>query len=219
MESSFASYVTHPVFILAAAAAIFLLAAWMALPFAIYGVRRRLDQVVENLERIQKALRIQTALDQDEEGGDVENLAPLRGTERNGNLHAARRLLVDLRKELLRFAPTMHERVLDPENIVVFCRNNEGLDMPCLVLSLAESGVQISVPLQSLEEAFSGFSSEQFRDYAVSFLPEKYGFYAVASADGKELQVNIETRESNPLDLFIGIIREQMYDPIQGGAL
>ena len=90
--------------------------------------------------------------------------------------------------------------------------------MPCMVIALAERGVQVSVPLQLLEEAFSDFAPEQFRDYATSFLPEKYGFFPSASPDGKELQVNIVPRESNPLDLFIGIIREQMYDPIKGGA-
>lgn len=203
------SFMTNPVFILAAAAAIFLVIVWAGLPFAIYGVRRRLDRVVENLDRIQAAL---------DRGGARGGPEVTPAGERNGDHRAARRLLVELRKEMLQFAPAMREREFDPENVVVYFRSDEGMDVPCLVLSLAGSGVRISVPLQSLEEAFPGFSPDEFRDYAVAFLPEKYGFFATASPDGKELQVDIEPRESNPLDLFIGIIREQMYDPIKGGA-
>ncbi len=203
------AFMTNPVFILAAAVAVFLFIVWAALPFALYGVRRRLDRVVENLDRIQLTLR-QTGA----HGGGGAS----RPEERNGDHWASKRLLVTLRKEMLQFAPVLHERALDPENVVVFCRNDEGMDVPCMVIALAERGVQVSVPLQLLEEAFSEFSPDQFRDYATSFLPEKYGFFAAASPDGKELQVNIEPRESNPLDLFIGIIREQMYDPIKGGA-
>lgn len=203
------AFMTNPVFILVAAVAIFLIIIWAVLPFALYGVRRRLDLVVENLDQIQLVLR---------QAGANGRAGASRAEERNGDQRAARRLLVALRREMLQFAPALQERALDPENVVVFCRNSEGMDVPCMVLTLAESGVQVSVPLQSLEEAFSDFSPDQFRDYAISFLPEKYGFFAAASPDGKELQVNIEARESNPLDLFVGIIREQMYDPIKGGA-
>lgn len=203
------SFLTQPVFILAVAVVIFLVIIWAGLPFAIYGVRRRLDRVVENLDRIQ------AALDQAGANGGPGGSSP---GERNGDHRAARRLLVELRKEMLQFTPVMRERELDPENVVVYCRSDEGVDIPCLIFSLAGSGVRVSVPLQSLDEAFSGFSPDDFRDYAVLFLPEKYGFFAAASPDGRELQVNIEPRESNPLDLFIGIIREHMYDSIKGGA-
>ena len=196
-------------FILAAAVVIFLVIIWAGLPFAIYGVRRRLDRVVENLDRIQ------AALDQAGANGGPGGSSP---GERNGDHRAARRLLVELRKEMLQFTPVMRERELDPENVVVYCRSDEGADVPCMVFALSGSGVRVSVPLQSLDEAFSGFSPDDFRDYAVLFLPEKYGFFATASPDGRELQVNIEPRESNPLDLFIGIIREHMYDPIKGGV-
>ncbi len=203
-------FMTHPVFILAAAMVIFLFIVWAGLPFAIYGVRRRLDRVVENLDRIEAALG--------QTGASAGPGVVTPDGEPNGDHRAARRLLVELRKEMLQFAPAMRERVLDPENVVVYFQSDEGVDVPCLIFSLSGSGVRVSVPLHSLEEAFSGFSPDQFRDYAVAFLPEKYGFFTSASPDGRELQVNIEPRESNPLDLFIGIIREQMYDPIKGGA-
>jgi len=200
---------SDPVFILGAAAVIFLVIIWAGLPFAIYGVRRRLDRVVVNLDRIQAAL-------EQNEASRGPGVAP--DGERNGNSQTARRLLVELRKEMLQFAPAMRERELDPENVVVYCRSDEGVDVPCLIFALSGSGVRISVPLVTLEEAFSDFSPDQFRDYAVTFLPEKYGFFPSASPDGRELQVNIEPRDSNPLDLFTGIIREQMYDLIKGGA-
>lgn len=203
------SFLTSPVFILLAAMVIFLLCVWAALPFAVYGVRRRLDLLIENLDQIQVVL--------DRALANGRSSQP-RHEEQNGDNRAARRLLVTLRKEMLQFAPALQERVLDSENVVVFCRNEKGMELPCMVISLSENGVLISLPLASIGEAFSGFSPDQFRDYATSFLPEKYGFFASASPDGKELHVNIEARESNPLDLFVGIVREQLYDPIQGGA-
>jgi hypothetical protein len=167
--------------------------------------------VIENLNKIQSTLN---------QNGQPSSLTGVKASgleHQNGDYQASRQLMVDFRKELLQFSPAMQERALDSENVVVFFRGREGVDVPCLLLSLKEHAVQVSVPLHTLESAFSNFSSEQFRDYAVLFLPEKHGFFPIPSPDGKELHVNIEPRESNPLDLFIGIIREQMYEPIRGG--
>lgn len=211
MENLLVSLLTDPFFIFLASVVIFLMVTWAVLPFAIFGVRRRLDSVIENLDKIQSILT------QTGPSSRLTGITPPGVEHQNGDYHTSRQLMVDLRKELLQFAPAMQEKALDSENVVVFFRGSEGVDVPCLVLSLKEHAVQVSVPLQSLENAFSNFSSEQFRDYAVLFLPEKHGFFATPSPDGKELHVNIEPRESNPLDLFVGIIREQMYEPIRGG--
>ena len=76
----------------------------------------------------------------------------------------------------------------------------------------------MTIPLQALKRAFPAFSPDRFREYASSFLHERHGYFTVSSPDGAELRVTIEPRESCMLDLFVGIIREQIYELLGGDS-
>ncbi len=218
---------SNPVFLLVASMGIFLFIVWVVLPFALYGIRRRIDQNGQRLERIsetlERALEVLMAI---QEQGETPEPPP--GASRASGAAAAEvgavvagpseRLLSELRAEMVQFAPLMRERVEDAENIIFDVSDPEGADLPCLILTLQDFGVQVSVPLLSLARAFSEFSPEQFSQYATSFLPEKHGYFMATSPDGGELQVNIEPKEANMLELFMGIIREQLYEPIGGDS-
>lgn len=214
-----AELLSHPFFLILVSSAIFLLVIWAVLPFGLYGMRRRLSQNGEKLDRISDTLnRILEVLMAREEREELRETEFAGGGEIASGQGPADRLFVELRKEMLQFAPLMQERVLDTKFVVMLLRDGEGSEIPGMTLSLDESGVQVSIQLESIGQAFPDFSPGQFSQYAASFLPERHGYHTVASPDGHELQVNIEARDSNPLDLFIGIIREHLYEPLRGGA-
>jgi len=208
-------FFTHPIVLLLASLLVFLAVAWAALPFALYGVRRRLDRIAEGLERIQKAL---------EAAGEARRSAaqapapsgrePAPAEERA----AAGALFVELRKELMQLAPALEERVLDPSNVVFLHRREAGGETPCLSLAVERGRVRATFPLNSLREAYPRFSAERFREYAEAFLPERHGYFAAASPDGGELHLTIEPRSGRPLDIFVGIVREQLLERIRGGS-
>ena len=209
---------TDPIFLLAASMGIFLFLVWAALPFALYGIRRRIDRNGQRLDRISETLeRALEVLMVIQEQGEGPESGPSSGAgEAAGVAGPSERLLSELRGEMAQFAPVMRERVEDAENIIFDVSDPEGADMPCLILTLQDFGVQVSVPLLSLARSFPEFSPEQFSQYATSFLPEKHGYFSTTSPDGGEFQVNIEPREDNTLELFMGIIREQLFEPIGG---
>ena len=106
-------------------------------------------RVVVNLDRIQ------AALEQNEASGGP-GVARLRRAERDHS-QTARRLLVELRKEMLQFAPAMRERELDPENVVVYCRSDEGVDVPCMIFALSGSGVRFRCRSSDARRGVFGF--------------------------------------------------------------
>jgi len=214
MEHPILQLLSHPVFLVGASSVIFMLVIWAGLPFGLYGMRRRLTNNGEKLDQISDTLSqiLEVILAREER----EDLSGAGGGGRASNQGLADHLFVELRKEMLQFAPLMQERVLDIGFVVMLLRDNRKSEIPCMTFSLVESSIQVSILLDSLSQAFPNFSADQFSQYANSFLVERYGYHTVASLDGHELQVNIEAGDSNPLDLFIGIIREQLYEPLRG---
>ena len=232
MQNPVGTILSNPFFLFFVSAAIFLVIVWALLPFALYGVRRRLDRNRRGLEEISETLgKILEVL---ERGGRIP--APsgpgasgpgASGPGASGpgasptgreleNADSPGGLFSDLRKELQKFGPFLQERLLEPGEIEYFILDKDGVEIPGVFLSFRGNGVRASIPVVSLERVFPGFSSEQFRKYANSFLPEKHGYFMEPSSSGLEFHVNIEPRENNALELFVGIIREQMIDPIEG---
>lgn len=218
MQNPMAEILSNPFFLLLASLAIFFLIVWAMLPFSLYGIRRRLAQNGERLERINETLTrmIDILMIIQEQGGREADISRVESPRVVGR---AEELFADLREELKRFSPALEEEVLESGDVSMNVRDRDGGDLPALILSLGVSEVQVTVPLLSLSRVFPGFSPDQFRQFASSFLHEKHGYYLVLSPDGSEFQVNIEPRESYMLDLFLGIIGEHLVEPLaqEGG--
>ena len=217
MQNPMLEILSSPFFLLLASLAIFFLIVWAVLPFSLYGIRRRLAQNGERLERINETLRRMTdiLLIIQEQGGKDSDISRVESPRVVGRTEA---LFADLREELKRFSPVLEEEVLESGDVSMNVRDRDGGDLPALILSLGVSEVQVTVPLLSLSRVFPEFSPGQFRQFASSFLHEKHGYYLALSPDGSEFQVNIEPRESYMLDLFLGIIREHLVEPLEGGS-
>ncbi|MFC1491213.1 hypothetical protein ACFLQ0_01305 [Nitrospinota bacterium] len=219
MQNPIGAIVSHPIFLLFASVAVFLIIIWAVLPFALFGVRKRLDLNLHRLDRIAATLgEIVDILDRSEWRRAGQDRESSRGEEDSDGQGSPGKLFADLRKELQQFGPFMRERLIEPGEFEYVIRDEEGEEIRALFLSFQQGGVRVSIPIVSLERVFSGFSSERFREYANSFLSEKHGYFMEPSSSGLELHVNIEPQVSNALDLFVGIIREQMVDPIEGGG-
>jgi hypothetical protein len=217
MENSMAEILSSPFFLLLTSLVIFFLVVWAVLPFSLYGIRRRLAQNGERLERINETLKRMTdilLIIQEQSGNEVD----ISRVESPWVVGRAEELFAELRRELKQFSPVLEEEELESGDVSMNVRDRGGGDLPALILSLGVSDVQVTVPLLSLSRAFPGFSSEQFRQFASSFLHEKHGYYLVLSPDSSEFQVNIEPRDSYMLDLFLGIIREHLVEPLEGGS-
>ena len=217
MENSMAEILSSPFFLLLTSLVIFFLVVWAVLPFSLYGIRRRLAQNGERLERINETLKRMTdilLIIQEQSGNEVD----ISRVESPWVVGRAEELFAELRRELKQFSPVLEEEELESGDVSMNVRDRGGGDLPALILSLGVSDVQVTVPLLSLSRAFPGFSSEQFRQFASSFLHEKHGYYLVLSPDSSEIQVNIEPRDSYMLDLFLGIIREHLVEPLEGGS-
>lgn len=199
----------QPLILVLAALVIFLWLAWAILPFSIFGIRRRLDQMVETLERLEKRL---------EPGGG--NLPLLPSAEES--LHLEKRkpatdLYVGLRRSMYQFLPLIRETVYDSTSVVWVCDLNEKGEIPLVYLSLLDDRVEVTFPLHLLEQAMPRFSADEFRQYASSFLPARYGYFLISSPDGQELRISVEPREKNQLDLLVEILREKLIDLIEEG--
>ncbi len=227
MEYPMIEILSSPFFLLLTSLAIFFLVVWAMLPFSLYGIRRRLGQNGERLERINETLKRMTdiLLIIQEQGGNEADISRVESPRVMGPrvvgprvVGRAEELFAELRGELKQFSPVLEEEVLESGDVSMNARDRDGGDLPALILSLGVSDVQVTVPLLSLSRVFPGFSPEQFRQFASSFLHEKHGYYLVLSPDGSEFQVNIEPRESYMLDLFLGIIREHLVEPLEGGS-
>jgi len=217
MENPMVEIFSSPFFLLLTSLVIFFLVVWAVLPFSLYGIRRRLAQNSERLERINETLKRMTdslLIIQEQSGNEVD----ISRVESPWVVGRAEELFAELRRELKQFSPVLEEEELESGDVSMNVRDRGGGDLPALILSLGVSDVQVTVPLLSLSRAFPGFSSEQFRQFASSFLHEKHGYYLVLSPDSSEFQVNIEPRDSYMLDLFLGIIREHLVEPLEGGS-
>jgi hypothetical protein len=217
MENSMAEILSSPFFLLLTSLVIFFLVVWAVLPFSLYGIRRRLAQNGERLEQINETLKRMTdilLIIQEQSGNEVD----ISRVESPWVVGRAEELFAELRRELKQFSPVLEEEELESGDVSMNVRDRGGGDLPALILSLGVSDVQVMVPLLSLSRAFPGFSSEQFRQFASSFLHEKHGYYLLLSPDSSEFQVNIEPRDSYMLDLFLGIIREHLVEPLEGGS-
>ena len=192
----------HPVILILASVFIFFLLAWLALPFALYGIRRRLDRIVQLLEQ---GAQVSAGR------GDASAVSP----DSTDNENMASALFVDLRRDLLRIARPLRERVFDQENVVLYYERGGEDNVELVFLSLRDEWVLISFPLEELSVSVTGFSSDQFQSYIASFLPEKFGYFSVLSPDGRELQINLEPREANQLELFVGIVKEQLVNLVE----
>ena len=227
MQNPVGTILSNPFFLFFVSAAVFLVIVWALLPFAIYGVRKRLDRNHRGLEKISETLgkilevlerggRIPAPSGPEVSGPGASGPEVSSAGRETGDEDSPGGLFSDLRKELQKFGPFMQERLLEPGEIEYFILDKDGVEIPGVFLSFRGNGVRASIPVVSLERVFPGFSSEQFRKYANSFLPEKHGYFMEPSSSGLELHVNIEPRENNALELFVGIIQEQMIDPIEG---
>lgn len=199
----------HPVILVLAALVIFFWLAWAILPFSIFGIRRRLDRVVEALERLEKGLEQGGASfpapPSIEESLQLEKRKPVTG------------LYVALRRSMHQFLPLIRETVYDSANVVWVCDLEEKGEIPLIYISLLDDRVEVTFPTHLLEQAIPRFSAEEFRQYASSFLPARYGYFLTPSPDGQELRISVEPREKNQLDLLVEILREKLIDLIQEG--
>ena len=82
-------------------------------------------------------------------------------------------------------------------------------------LSLRDEWVLISFPIEELSVSVTGFSSDQFQSHIALFLQEEFGYFSVLSPDGRELQIHLEPRETNKLELFVGIVKEQLVNLVE----
>jgi hypothetical protein len=195
-------FTAHPVILILASGFIFFLLAWLALPFALYGIRRRLDRIVQLLEQ---GAQVSAGR------GDASAVSP----DSTDSENVASALFVDLRRDLLRIARPLRERVFDQKNVVLYYERDGEDNVELVFLSLRDEWVLISFPLEELTVSVTGFSSDQFQSYIASFLPEKFGYFSVLSPDGRELQINLEPRETNQLELFVGIVKEQLVNLVE----
>lgn len=202
-----AGILTHPIFVLAASLAVFVALAWIALPFALYGVRRRLDRLIEGLERVQALLErgAPAAAAPGESGGPVAPAGP-----------AGAPLLAGFREAIRRAVPGLQERVLDARRIEYVHRRGWGSEFPCLRVLLEEGRLRASFPLRKLEEAYPRFSGEQFDQYVRAFLGERHGVLPVSPPGADELVVVIEPGKGKGLEIFVGILQEQLWGAITG---
>ncbi|MBT3434135.1 MAG: hypothetical protein HN435_09520 [Nitrospinaceae bacterium] len=214
---------SSPFFLLLASLVIFFLIVWAMLPFSLYGIRRRLAQNGERLDKINETLGRMTdiLLIIQEQGGNEVDISSVESPRITGPrvVGRAEELFAELRGELRQFSPMLEEEELESGDVSMNIRDREGGDLPALILSLGVSDVQVTVPLLSLSRVFPEFSPEQFREFSSSFLHEKHGYFLVLSPDGSEFQVNIEAQESYNLDLFLGIIREHLIEPLGGNSV
>jgi hypothetical protein len=195
-------FTAHPVIIIFASVFIFFLLAWLALPFALYGIRRRLDRIVQLLEQ---SAQVSAGR------GDASAVPP----DSTGNENVASALFVDLRRDLMRIARPLRERVFDQKNVVLYYERGGGDNVELVFLSLRDEWVLISFPIEELSVSVTGFSSDQFQSHIALFLQEEFGYFSVLSPDGRELQIHLEPRETNKLELFVGIVKEQLVNLVE----
>ena len=197
----------HPLVLILAALVIFLWLAWAILPFSIFGIRRRLDRIVEALERLEKGLG--------QEGPTLPFPPSAEASLHLEKRKPATNLYVGLRRAMHQFLPLVRETVYDPTSVVWMCDLDEKGEIPVVYLALLDDRVEVTFPIHLLEQAIPRFSAQEFRQYASSFLPARYGYFLIPSPDGQELRISIEPREKNQLDLLVEILRERLIDLIQ----
>ena len=208
MQTFLASLLSSPLFVLAVSLAVFVVLAWAVLPFALYGVRRRLDRIVEGLERIQALLEQGApASPPRTEAGEPAVAEEPAGT---GVLEGAG-LLGDFREAIQRAVPELQERVLDARRIEYVHRRGWGREFPCLRVMLDAGRVSVSFPLRKLEEAYPRFSGEQFDQYVRTFLGERHGVLPASPPGAEELVVVIEPGKERGLEIFLDIVQEQLW--------
>ncbi|MEE9274662.1 MAG: hypothetical protein V3V62_05080 [bacterium] len=188
----FLEAMTHPVILLSLSLVVFLGLAWMALPFSIYGVRRRLDRIIEGLERIQAAL----------------DSRPGEGDE------PARALFAALREEMARLGPRLREGPPESSRAAYHVRSGAGEEVPLLTLVLGGDRVEAAVPLEAIRRAHPEFPSERFRGYIVSELVGKDPNFTLSLLEEREVRVAIRPGEGDQAALLAAMVREQLLAPL-----
>ncbi|MBI3127121.1 MAG: hypothetical protein HYZ11_05925 [Candidatus Tectomicrobia bacterium] len=201
VQAVLAGILSSPVFILLVSLGIFVALAWLALPFALYGVRRRLDRIIEGLDRLQ-------ALLEDVPGGPP---AAPAGERAGGPVREGAGLLDELREALRGAVPELQERVLDAGRVEYVHRRGWGREFACLSVLLENGRLRASFPLRELEKAYPRFSGGQFEQYVRAFLGERHGVLPASPPGADELAVIIQPGTRKGLEIFAGIVREQLW--------
>ncbi|MEK6709792.1 MAG: hypothetical protein AABZ64_04355 [Nitrospinota bacterium] len=239
MQNLLVWILSSPLVVLAVSAAVFVALAWLALPFALYGVRRRLDRIAEGLERIQALLEPPppapaeppgTAAREEAPAGagpeekladtELDRMRASAGTRKEPAEAAVEAApeegpedagpLATFRETMERLVPGLQERVLDRRRVDYVHRRGWGREFPCLRVKIEGGRLQAALPLGKLAEAYPRFSAEQFAQYVEIFLGEKYGVFP-ASAPGSELfVVTMEPDKKKGIEIFLGIVQEQL---------
>ena len=207
VQRALAGVLSNPIFVLLVSLSVFVALAWLALPFALYGVRRRLDRIIEGLDRLQALL--EEAPGASDSGGDGGPAGTEERAEAGAREHAS--LLDDFRAALQRAVPALQERMLDARHVEYVHRRGWGREFPCLRVELEEGRLLASFPLRKLEEAYPRFSGGQFEQYVRSFLGERHGVLPASAPGGDELAVIVEPGKEKGLEIFAGIIQEQLW--------
>ena len=129
-------FAAHPVILILASVFIFFLLAWLALPFALYGIRRRLDRIVQLLEQ---SAQVSAGR------GDASAVSPDSTDYEN----VASALFADLRKDLLLIARPLRERVFDQKNVVFYYERVERIMWSWFFSPCAMNGFSFRFGLRS----------------------------------------------------------------------
>ena len=120
-------------------------------------------------------------------------------------------LLDDFREAVQRAVPELQERLLDARRIEYVHRRGWGREFPCLGVFLEAGRLRVSLPLRKLEEAYPRFSGEQFDQYVRTFLGERHGVVPASPPGAEDLEVVIGPGKERGLQIFLGIVQEQLW--------
>ncbi len=178
---------------------------WCLIPFALFGIRRRLDRIARTLEEMRNEARGGGA------GAVLGRAGAALGRREGEEGRAAQSLFAELRELFRGLSPGLREEVVDSQTSEFILSLGEG-SSPFARLSLEGGGVEISFHLKSLARNFPTFEGEEFENSLWAHLHEKYGFSARRPPDGSELILHLEPPHRSGLEPLSSILREKILD-------
>lgn len=178
---------------------------WCLIPFALFGIRRRLGRIARILEEIRDEGRAR----------DFEPIFGRAGAPPGGGGEppAVERLFAELRRLMGGLSPRLREKVVDSRNSE-FTLSLGDRPSPFASASLKEGWIEISFHLKTLAQTFPTFGEEEFERYMRMLLHEKYGFFIHRPPDGSGLILHLEPHPRSNLELLLSIIREKVLDRV-----